>query len=179
VASALAAALVGLDRADVALAGSGLKDTSRIADSDPSLWAEIIAANPAGVAAALDAVLEPLVALRDGLAAGEPPADAVRALIERGREGRELLAGKHGRAAVRWATVTVQVPDEPGALAHLLVDAADAGVNVEDIRVDHSPGLPIGLVDLDVAPGRSEELAGALEARGWRADGNEPPRDDA
>ncbi|HEX3706239.1 MAG TPA: prephenate dehydrogenase [Mycobacteriales bacterium] len=175
VASALAAALVGLDQADVALAGSGLRDTSRIADSDPHLWAEIVAANPAGVAVALDAVLEPLLALRAGLTAGEQPDEAVRALVQRGREGRQLLAGKHGHAAVRWATVTVAVPDEPGALARLLAEAAEAGVNVEDIRVDHSPGLQIGQVDLDVAPGRSAELAAALEERGWRADGTEPP----
>jgi prephenate dehydrogenase len=174
VASALAAALVGLDQDDVALAGTGIRDTSRIADSDPALWAEIVAANPDGVAVALDAVLEPLLALRAGLAAGEGPADAVRALVERGREGRQLLAGKHGRAAVRWATVTVVIPDQPGALARLLAEAAEAGVNVEDIRVDHSPGKAAGLVDLDVAPGRSAELADALVQRGWRADGAEP-----
>jgi prephenate dehydrogenase len=174
VASALAAALVGLDREDVAIAGSGLRDTSRIADSDPALWAEIVAANPAGVEAALEAVLEPLQALREGLAAGEPPAEAVRALVERGRAGRQLLAGKHGQLAVPWATVTVVVPDEPGALAKLLADAADGGVNVEDIRVDHSPGLPIGLIDLDVAPGRSGDLVAALEQRGWRATGDDP-----
>ncbi|HVU61723.1 MAG TPA: prephenate dehydrogenase [Mycobacteriales bacterium] len=175
VASALAAALVGLDPDDVALAGSGLRDTSRIADSDPHLWAEVVAANPNGIAAALDAVLEPLVALRAGLAAGEPAADAVRALVERGRTGRQLLAGKHGQAAVRWATVSVVVPDEPGALARLLADAAASGVNVEDIRIDHSPGVPLGLIDLDVAPGRSEQLIATLEQRGWRATGTEVP----
>ncbi|HVS68838.1 MAG TPA: prephenate dehydrogenase, partial [Mycobacteriales bacterium] len=139
VASALAAALVGLDPDKVALAGSGLRDTTRIADSDPHLWAEIVAANPEGVRAALEAVLEPLGALRDRLAAGEEPAEAARALVERGRSGRQMLAGKHGQAAVRWATVTVVVPDEPGALARLLMDAAASGVNVEDIRIDHSP----------------------------------------
>lgn len=173
VASALAGALVGLERDDVALAGSGVRDTTRIADSDPQLWAEIVAANPQGVAAALDAILEPLIALRSGLASGEPPAAAVRALVERGRAGRQLLAGKHGQAAVRWATVTVVVPDQPGALARLLADAASGGVNVEDIRVDHSPGLPLGQIDLDVAPGRSAELVAALEQRGWRATGTE------
>jgi prephenate dehydrogenase len=174
VASALAAALVGLDPDDVALAGSGLRDTSRIADSDPHLWAEIVEANPDGVAAALDAVLEPLVALRAELGAAAAPGDAVRALVERGRAGRQLLAGKHGQAAVRWATVSVVVPDEPGALARLLADAAASGVNVEDIRIDHSPGVPLGLIDLDVAPGRSQQLAATLEQRNWRATGTEP-----
>jgi prephenate dehydrogenase len=175
VASALAAALVGLEPEKVALAGSGLRDTTRIADSDPHLWAEIVAANPDGVRAALEAVIEPLTALRDGLRAGAPPADATRALVERGRAGRQMLAGKHGQAAVRWATVTVVVPDEPGALARLLADAAGSGVNVEDIRIDHSPGVPLGLIDLDVAPGRSNQLVATLEQRGWRATGTEAP----
>ncbi|HWC34151.1 MAG TPA: prephenate dehydrogenase [Mycobacteriales bacterium] len=174
VASALAAALVGIEPERVNLAGSGLRDTSRLADSDPALWAEIVSANPGGVAAALDAVLEPLVALREVLASGESPGPAVSGLLERGRAGRQLLAGKHGQAAVRWASVTVVVPDEPGALARLLADAAAGGVNVEDIRVDHSPGLPVGLIDLDVAPGRADQLATALEERGWRATGAEP-----
>ncbi len=174
VASALAAALVGLAPSDVALAGSGLRDTSRIADSDPQLWAEIVAANPDGVAAALDAVLEPLLALRARLASGQPAADPVRELVERGRAGRQLLAGKHGQAPVRWATVSVVVPDQPGALARLLADAAASEVNVEDIRIDHSPGVPLGLIDLDVAPGRSQRLLSCLEERGWRATGSEP-----
>jgi prephenate dehydrogenase len=174
VASALAAALVGLDRDDVAIAGSGLRDTSRIADSDPDLWAEIVAANPGGVAAGLDAVLGPLVALRARLAAGEPPADDVHALVARGRIGRRLLAGKHGQAAVQWARVSVVVPDEPGKLARLLADASAGGVNVEDIHVDHSQGAALGVVDLDVAPGSAQTLASALEERGWRATAAEP-----
>jgi prephenate dehydrogenase len=174
VASALAAALVGLDRDDVAIAGSGLRDTSRIADSDPGLWAEIVAANPAGVASALDSVLEPLLALRSTLGAGAPPAEEVRQLVARGRLGRELLAGKHGQAAVRWARVSVVVPDQPGKLARLLADASAGGVNVEDIHVDHSQGAAFGLVDLDVAPGSAQTLAAALEERGWRATAAEP-----
>jgi prephenate dehydrogenase len=176
VASALAGSLVGLDRREVALAGTGLRDTSRLADSDPALWAEIISANPAAVAAALRAVVDPLTALADELDSGDGPgsAAAVRALLTRGRDGRDLLAGKHGQAAVRWATVSVVVPDEPGALARLLVDAADSQVNVEDIRVDHSPGQPLGVVELDVTPAQGESLEQALVARGWAANANLP-----
>ena len=171
VASALAGSLVGLERGEVALAGTGLRDTSRLADSDPELWAEIVAANPLAVATALRAVVDPLRTLADELEApdSEGSAAAVRALVARGRDGRDLLAGKHGQAAVRWATVSVVVPDEPGALARLLADAADSAVNVEDIRVDHSPGQPLGVVELDVTPALGESLEQALAALGWAA----------
>jgi prephenate dehydrogenase len=176
VASALAGSLVGLDRHEVALAGTGLRDTSRLADSDAALWAEIVAANPAAVAEALHAVVDPLVDLAAVLERRSAPdsADAVDALVSRGRTGRDLLAGKHGEAAVRWAAVSVVVPDEPGALARLLADAADSGVNVEDIRVDHSPGQPLGVVELDVAPAQGESLERALVERGWAASASLP-----
>jgi prephenate dehydrogenase len=175
-ASALAGSLVGLDRRDVALAGTGLRDTSRLADSDASLWAEIIAANPRAVAAALRAVLDPLLGLASALETADPAlaTGTVREFVARGRQGRDLLAGKHGQLAVRWASVSVVVPDEPGALARLLVDAAASEVNVEDIRVDHSPGQPLGVVELDVAPARGEFLSQALLARGWAATASPP-----
>jgi prephenate dehydrogenase len=176
IASALAGALVGLDRSEVGLAGSGLRDTSRLADSDASLWAEIVAANAGPVATALREVVDPLVDLISVLDAAEAGAvaDAVGDLVSRGRQGRDLLAGKHGQAAVRWAVVSVVVPDAPGALAKLLADAAQAQINVEDIRVDHSPGQPFGVVELDVAPGRGDALEQALVGRGWTATSSEP-----
>jgi prephenate dehydrogenase len=177
VASALAAALVGLERAEVGLAGSGLRDTSRLADSDAELWAQIVAANTAPVANALRDVVEPLVDLIGVLDGADQTAvaAAVRDLVSQGRRGRDLLAGKHGQVAVRWAAVSVVVPDAPGALARLLVDAAASEVNVEDIRVDHSPGQPFGVVELDVTPGRAAALQDTLVERGWTANSSEPP----
>jgi prephenate dehydrogenase len=168
-ASALAGSLTGLDRAEVALAGTGLRDTSRLADSDPLLWTQIVDANRPAVADALRGVLGPLQELLAALDEDDGGlAEArVRALLDAGRAGRAMLSGKHGSVPVRWATVAVVVPDSPGRLARLLADAADCGVNVEYIRVDHAPGHPVGLVELDVRPGGQETLQLALEERGW------------
>lgn len=177
VASALAGSIAGLDSRASALAGNGLRDTTRIADSEPGMWAEIVSANAAAVAASLATVTAPLLELQRVLEAGDDPAELVERLIESGRAGRSLLAGKHGQAAVRWATVSVVVSDEPGRLARLLADAAAGGVNVEDIRVDHSPGQPLGIVELDVRPGSGAKLEAELEERGWRASASEPTDD--
>jgi len=65
------------------------------------------------------------------------------------------------------AAVHVAVPDHPGELARLFADVGASGVNIEDVRIDHDPGRPVGLVELDVAEGRAEELLAALESRGW------------
>jgi prephenate dehydrogenase len=170
-ASALAGSLLGLDRGEAGLAGTGLRDTSRLADSDATLWAEIVTANPVAVAAALRSVIGPLTELLGVLDAGDPGdiGRDVADLLRRGHRGRQLLAGKHGQRPVQWASVAVVVPDEPGRLARLLADTADAAVNVEDIRVDHSPGQPLGIVELDVAVAAADSLATALGAGGWAA----------
>lgn len=169
VASALAATLAAMTQDETRLAGTGLRDTTRLADSDPTMWGQIAAANARELAAAVRAVAEPMLALADRLdSADGPAADAeVRALLVRGRAGRAMLPGKHGRRAVPLAVVRCVVPDEPGALARLFADAAADEVNIEDIRVDHSPGQPVGFAELFVAPHDRGRLVAGLRARDW------------
>lgn len=175
VASALAASLVELDATSAGLAGPGIRDTTRLADSPAQMWGEIAAANAAALAAALHEVADPLVALAGVLEAAvatgdaKAAANAVSELIRRGRAGRALLPGKHGRAAVPLATVHCVVPDSRGALARMLTDIAAAGINVEDMRVDHAPGQPVGTATLAVAPADGARLIAALREHGWSA----------
>jgi len=183
VASALAATL--LDRPEAAaLAGPGLRDMTRLADSPAQMWSEIVSANAPAVRAALDALAVHLDGVRrrlddrpdagvgDGLGDGsddDAPARAVADLIERGHAGRALLPGKHGRPARLLASVLVVISDEPGSLARLFRDIAESEVNVEDVRLEHAPGQPRGVVELAVAPGERDRLLAALAARGWAA----------
>ena len=36
---------------------------------------------------------------------------------------------------------------DPGELARLFGDVGASGVNIEDVRIDHDPGRPVGLVE--------------------------------
>ena len=96
-----------------------------------------------------------------------PDLPLTRRLVERGRAGRARLPGKHGAARVDFSTVQVVIADQPGELARLLVACGQAGVNVEDVAIEHSPGHPVGLVELAVRPDSVTTLAGALAAGGW------------
>ena len=169
VAALMAARLADAPAHEVRLAGQGVTDVTRVAAGDPGLWTEILTANAAAIAAVLRAFradLDRVVAALD--AAGDDDGRAaVRAVLAGGVEGRSRLPGKHGAPHVEYATVTVVVDDRPGQLAALFADAGAAGVNVEDVRIEHSPGQPVGLVELDVRPGSDEVLAKALAARGW------------
>ena len=89
-------------------------------------------------------------------------------MLVAGNRGRALLPGKHGAAAVEYAVVPVVIPDEPGALARLFVAAGEAGVNIEDVSIEHVPGQPVGLVELSVRPDQAVELTDALQRGGWR-----------
>lgn len=165
-ASAVAARLLGADPAALALAGQGVRDVTRIAAGDPRMWLEILSHNAAPVSAVLDEVAQDLAATAQALrrASTAPVAD----LLRRGRSGHATIPGKHGVAQTpEYALVPVVIPDEPGALGKLFATAGEAGVNIEDVRIDHSPGLPLGVAQLHVLPGAVQDLARALSEHGW------------
>ncbi len=171
-ASALAAQLLDRDRDAVALSGPGLQDTTRIAGSDPDLWREVLRLNAANVAPLVRALAQDLLGVAEALAelaaAPDPAAEEVVVdTLRRGRQGRGLVPVKRGERDTAFGGVAVQVPDRPGQLAGLLVAAAQAGVNVEDVRVDHVPGTPRGVIELSVRAEARARAEQALRAAGW------------
>jgi prephenate dehydrogenase len=163
--------LVDAPAAELALSGQGLRDVTRIAGGDPTLWEQILAANADPVVSLLREVRKDVDSIIGQLeAVGEQSRDRADALSEvllRGVEGAAAIPGKHGKPATPTATLFVLVPDEPGALARLFAAAGEVGVNVEDLRIDHDPGRPVGLMELSVAESGSERLQAALAERGW------------
>jgi prephenate dehydrogenase len=180
VAAAMAARLAAPDVSQDALrlAGGGLRDVTRIAAGDSALWTQILTANASLVAEVVAAAAEDLAAVArvltaaddaDGSMSGGAPGDAsgVTALLDRGRAGVGRIPGKHGGQQRNFAVVQVVIADRPGELARLFNAAGAAGVNIEDIRLEHSPGLPVGVAELSVRPDQAARLLGAMEAGGW------------
>ncbi len=175
-ASLVAARLEGLSDQAVGLAGQGLRDVTRIAASDPHLWTQILAANAPAVRDVLTRIVEDLndvVQALDALIADPGgPAGGARAVLARaiaaGNAGQARIPGKHGGAHTAYEPVVVLVPDRPGELARLLHDVGDAGVNLEDLHLEHGLGQPFGLAEILVVPGAVGQLTTALEGRGWR-----------
>jgi prephenate dehydrogenase len=180
VASLMAARLHGAPDDLVALSGQGVRDVTRIAASDPELWTQILSSNADAIGVVLDVLAVDLDHVRGALAklsrrqhlAAEPSVSdeaigTVRDLLERGNAGRARIPGKHGTAPAAYATVPVVIADRPGELARLLVAAGDAGVNVEDVTIEHSPGHPVGVIELSVRPESALRLACRLRTNGW------------
>jgi len=173
-ASLVAARLRDLSVDAVGLAGQGIRDVTRIADSDPALWTQILAGNAGAVADVLQALQEDLAgvleALRD-LSVDPEVAHGARAVLARcvaaGQVGRARIPGKHGAAPTQYGVVTVVVRDEPGTVARLLADVGAAGVNMEDLRIEHQLGRKRGVVEVFVIPSAVQPLSEVLRGLGW------------
>lgn len=169
IASLLAGRFVDAPEGSLGLAGQGVRDTTRIAASAPELWVQILGANAAPVVEVLDALAADLGTVAEALRAPEAAGSrrAVADAIRRGNDGVERLPGKHGQNR-RFEQVVIMVDDAPGQLGRLFGELGDLDVNVEDLRLEHSPGAQFGLAEISVIPGAVRRAVDGLQSRGWK-----------
>jgi prephenate dehydrogenase len=173
VVSTLSAARLGHATPEaLSLAGAGVRDVTRIAASDPGLWVQIVSANHSALLTHLralrgdlDSVIE---ALQDISAKGAKAALAAR--FHEGVAGVSKLPGKHGVSS-QLASLLVVIDDSPGELARLLTQLGQWDVNVEDLRLEHSPGANIGFAELSLAQGVVASVEEKLVKKGWKISG--------
>lgn len=172
VSSLMAKRLAGSSEAALGLAGQGVRDVTRVAASNPELWVQILGANAPAVVDILHAYRADLDRVIDALEQLDAPG-ARRALAEElagGNAGVERIPGKHGQDR-RFSSIVVLVDDTPGELGRLFTELGEIGVNIEDLRLEHSPGAQIGLAEIAVLPEAQQRTIDDLTARGWRIAG--------
>ncbi len=168
-AALVAGALADAPAEHLSLSGQGVRDVTRIAAGDPALWQQILTANATALGGLLREVRDRLDGVLDALDAGSR--EALGDVLGKGVAGTAAIPGKHGGPTLPVEGVFVGVPDHPGELARLFADCGDIGVNIEDVRIDHDPGRPVGLTELTVAEDAADRLRTALEERGWSVHG--------
>jgi len=128
--------------------GPSFRDMTRVAGSNPAIWADIFATNREAVARSVDSV-------------GERLREAARLI----REGdREALAAWHGAAGAArqhlleaeseagpQRELRIVVANKPGTIAELALALGEAGVNIEDMALHPAPDMTSGAVSLWVA----------------------------
>ena len=162
-ASLLASQLVDAASDSLDLAGAGLRDTTRIAASNASLWDEILLSNASELLPLLISLQRDLGTFIERL----EQSSSVKDLIERGNQGRLKIPGKHGGAAREYTLLPVVIEDKPGQLAALFDECARAKVNVEDLSIEHSPGQFTGLITLALSANDAQILQSHLTNSGW------------
>lgn len=164
-ASVMAGLIAKAPAGDIQLSGQGLRDLTRIAGSNPELWDDILQANAEQVEPVLRELADQLEAVRAALSAGA----SLREMLHVGNAGRSRIPAKHGGPVrAEDVVVSVSIDDRPGALARLFGAAADAGISIEDVRIDHMLGRELAVVDLSVRPDVADALRAALLAGGWK-----------
>ena len=163
ISSLLAKQLAGKPVSWLELSGGGLRDTTRIAASDPSLWKEIIAAN----SSAITPLLKSLAADLNALISNIESESFLAGVIKDGQAGRALIPGKHGGKAREYTHLPIVIEDKPGQLAAIFDECAKVSVNIEDLAIEHSPGQETGLITLAVSHADAMTLKAHLESEGW------------
>jgi len=161
--SLIAKQLIGTPPEWMELAGQGLRDTTRIAGSDESLWKEIIYSNRSELQQLLINLQNDVQSMIDSL---EDPQQIAR-LIAQGRAGKALIPGKHGGKAREYFYLPIVIDDKPGQLGAIFNECAAMDVNVEDLNIEHSPGQLSALITLALSESDAAKLSTHLTSIGW------------
>jgi prephenate dehydrogenase len=151
-------------RALLRLAAGGFRDMTRIAESQPTIWLDILTSNRDAVLGALDAYLAGLQRARDIVAAGDR--DALKALLDRARAARRNLPVGISMAT-KLVELRIVVPDAPGVLAEVTTLAGRLGVNVADLEIAHSKEGNEGVLVLIVASDDADAFEAGLHDLGY------------
>ena len=162
-ATLLAGSLHGVAPEWLDLAGAGLRDTTRIAASDENLWKEIISSNSKEIKGLLTALHNELGAMIEAVDDQEKIAEIMR----KGRDGRNLIPGKHGGKAREYTYLPIVIDDKPGQLGAIFNECAAMLVNVEDLAIEHSPGQLNALITLALSAEDAVKLSNHLSSIGW------------
>ncbi len=149
-------------------AGPSFHDLTRVAGSNPPLWADILLANAQAVLEALEAYSSRLDdvagALRDGdrdrLLGFVEDAAVARARL------REPAAEPGAGGSVR---VLVAIPNRPGAISEIATALGHAHINIEDLSLRPGPPDGEGELVLVVAGTDAAEAVRLVGERGYSA----------
>ena len=148
------------------LAAGGFRDLTRLAASNPTLWAEILRSNVPELKRAIDLLVSDLRSLSGELEAAE--GDDLEVTLASATKAR-LALGTRPKVRAGVAVVQVPIPDKPGALAELTAGMSELGVNIEDLEIVHSPEGGRGTVHLTVAAADADAAVDAAGKHGYEA----------
>jgi prephenate dehydrogenase len=138
--------------------GPSFRDTTRVAGSNPAIWADIFTSNAGAVADSVESVARRLEQAAALIRAGE--GDTVRAWhAAAAADRRKLIDSELEAGPLR--ELRIVVANRPGTIAALALALGEAGVNIEDMGLYPAPDMTSGAISLWVAG--DEQAARAAE----------------
>lgn len=139
--------------------GPSFRDATRVAGSNPAIWADIFASNREAVAASVDSIAARLREAAELIRSGDR--EALAAWHAAAAEGRSHLLESESEAGPL-REVRIVVTNKPGTIAELALALGEAGVNIEDMALHPAPDMTSGAVSLWVAGDEQAAKAAAL-----------------
>jgi prephenate dehydrogenase len=157
--AAEAAAELSRDSERMPEVGPSFRDTTRVAGSNPAIWADIFASNREAVADSVEAVARRLGEAAELIRGGDR--DAVAAWhAAAGEDRRRLLESELEAEPLR--ELRIVVANQPGTIAALALALGEGGVNITDMALHPAPDMTSGAVTLWVAGDEQAGRAAAL-----------------
>jgi prephenate dehydrogenase len=157
--AAEAAAELSRDAERMPETGPSFRDMTRVAGSNPAIWADIFASNREAVADSVAAVARRLEEAAELIRRGNREA-VVSWHAAAGEDRRRLLETELEAGQLR--ELRIVVANKPGTIAELALALGEAGVNIEDMAIHPAPDMTSGAVTLWVAGEEQAERAAAL-----------------
>ena len=154
-----AEALGGGDSERLPEVGPSFRDTTRVAGSNPAIWADIFTSNREAVADSVESVAARLSAAARLIRGGDR--DAVAAWQAGAGENRRRLIDAELQAGPL-LELRIVVANRPGTIAELALALSEAGVNIEDMALYPAPDMTSGAVSIWVAGPDQAERGAAL-----------------
>ena len=162
----IAGSLKEMTSEDLNLAGQGLRDVTRLASADPSLWSQILTENRKSIEPIIETMINQLESVKSCIKSSDE--EGVKRFIITGNEGKKQIPGKHGAKNRDYAYLSIVIDDKPGELARIFNECAKVFVNIEDLSIEHSPGQETGLITLSLSNGDREKLSKHLQDSGFK-----------
>ncbi len=155
-------ALAEEDELAVLLAAGGFRDITRIASSDPGLWAGISLESGEELDLALEKIIRGLESFRAALAREDRK--ELQAYFAEANEKRQLVPQQGVGPLVSDFQILLDIEDKPGVLADLTALLSRAEINIHNLSIQDVRQYEGGQVRLFISSPKEAERARALLA---------------
>jgi prephenate dehydrogenase len=157
------------DESPLAFAGASLREMTRLAGANPTVWSDIFLGNADEIGAALKGLRASLDELEQALGSGDR--ERIEETIETAAAARERLESfAYQTAPAQLNRIRVRVSDRPGVLARITQILGAAQINLEDFELRHvSPEYGGVLVILVAGAENAERARELLRREGFAA----------
>lgn len=148
------------------IAAGGFKDITRIASSSPFMWQQICLTNRENISTLLSSYINSLIQIKSQIdLAGS---DALYQFFDGARNYRDSFIDASSGPIKKSFSLSIDIADEPGALAAIATILALHQINIKNIGIVHNREQEGGVLKVEFYQEKSiEEAASILRSKGY------------